>query len=107
MTKKYLNIVQTNIAVAKELSILIRIPLCFKNVIRIKRKIKVAVAKPKIFVKKRYPMQIAIEISILINPLLSILSTIFKEFPEIAFMMRLRPRMAMIIAKTLGKKSGP
>jgi len=53
MIKKYLNIPQTNIAVATELNILKRIPFCFKKVMRIKRKTKVAVAKPKIVVRKR------------------------------------------------------
>ena len=53
MIKKYLNIAQTIKAVAIELNNLIKIPLCFKKVIRAKRKTKVAVAKPRIVVKKR------------------------------------------------------
>jgi len=53
MIKKYRNIAQTIIEVAKELNILIRIPLCFKKVINIKRKAMVAVANPKIVVRKR------------------------------------------------------
>jgi len=53
MIKKYLNMAQTNIAVVRELNSLIKIPFCFKKVIRIKRKTKVAVAKPKMLVRKR------------------------------------------------------
>lgn len=53
MIKKYLNIAQTITEVAIEPNILIRIPLCFKKVIKIKRKAKVAVANPKIVVRKR------------------------------------------------------
>jgi len=53
MIKKYLKIAQTVREAATELRIRTSIPFCLKKVIRVKRKTKVAVAKPDNLVKKR------------------------------------------------------